>query len=238
MGRNIEYMSHSSQPLSDHSQSRPYLQTGKPRWTDTAWTAASTVIEEIRQHPFVQGLKDGSLPHATFIHYLEQDMVYLKNYGDEMDMLSRIMPTPPMKQLFRRIADDGVQSEKELHRFLAQQWNVYPAQVTSRSTQGYMDFTRHYLETGDAALAIAALLPCFWVYNEIGHYIADTAVADNHPYKPWIQTYESEEMNKVVSQVIAFANQLAEACNDEKRTVMRDIFVEATRWEYEFFNQK
>lgn len=207
-------------------------------WTSTAWDAASEIINNIQQHPFVQGLKNGTLPKQEFIHYLEQDMVYLKNYSEEMEKLSKLMPTAPMKRLFKNIAANGVQAEKDLHLFLSKQWNVYPAKEISTSTQGYMDFTRHYLESGDAALAIAALLPCFWVYNEIGHFIADTTLSDNHPYKAWILTYESDEMDEVVNQVIDFANQLAQHCSLEKQATMRSIFVEATRWEYNFFNQK
>ena len=206
-------------------------------WTSDAWDAALPVIRKIQQHPFVQGLKDGSLPKSNFIHYLEQDMIYLKNYGEEMEMLSKLMPIPPMKQLFSQIASDGVQAEEELHQFLAETWNVHPATVVSGSTQGYMDFTRHYLESDDPALAIAALLPCFWVYNEVGHFIADTPLSDDHPYKAWIQTYESEEMNGVVNQVIDFANQLAAESTTAKQVAMRNIFVEAVRWEYRFFDQ-
>ena len=213
-------------------------ETVHPSWTDSAWAAASTIIRDIEQHPFVQGLKDGSLPESVFIHYLEQDMVYLKNYGEEMAMLSQLMPTPSMKQLFRQIADEGVQDEKELHRFLADKWNVFPATVITKNTQGYMDFTRHYLEGGDPALAIAALLPCFWVYNEIGHFIAENPLSDEHPYQAWIETYKSEDMNEVVRQVISFANELAEGCNEAKQEQMRAIFVEATLWEYKFFDQK
>ena len=207
------------------------------QWTDTAWEAASAIIQDIQQHPFVQGLKNGYLPKTDFIHYLEQDMVYLKNYGEEMELLSQLMPTPPMQALFQQIAADGVQAENELHQFLSDRWDVHPTKEISKSTQGYMDYTRYYLNSGDVALAIAALLPCFWVYNEIGHFIADTSLTDEHPYKAWIQTYESEEMNKVVEQVIEIANQIAQECSLEKQATMRAIFVEATRWEYKFFNQ-
>lgn len=207
------------------------------QWTDTAWQAASTIIHNLQQHPFIRRLKDGSLPKDSFIHYLEQDMIYLTNYGKEMEMLSHLMPTTPMKELFRKIAADGVLAEKELHQFLSTQWDAHPTEKVSSCTQGYMNFTRHYIGTGDAALAIASLLPCFWVYNEIGHFIAATPPTDEHPYKAWIETYKSAEMDEVVEQVIFFANQLAQECSPEKQATMRNIFVEATHWEYEFFNQ-
>lgn len=206
-------------------------------WTDTAWNAASQIIDSIQHHPFVEGLRNGSLPKGDFIHYLEQDMIYLKNYGEEMDLLSKIMPTIEMRQLFQQIASNGVQEEEELHRFLAETWGICPAKEISTSTQGYMAYTRYYIEKGDASLAIAALLPCFWVYNEIGHFIANTSICDNHPYKAWIQTYESNEMDEVVRKVIGFANQLAAESTTEKQAEMCKVFVEAVRWEYRFFDQ-
>lgn len=226
--------------IPDISNAITHYQADSPHdsWTESAWNAAAHIIQQILQHPFVQGLKKGNLLSTDFVNYLEQDMVYLKNYGIEMEMLSQIMPTPAMKELFKRIAADGIQSEKDLHHFLAETWHVYPAKTISESTQGYMDYTRHYLSTGDPALAIASLLPCFWVYNEVGHFIADIPLTDAHPYKAWIQTYKSEEMNEVVRQVIIFANELAEACSEEKQIQMRSIFVEAVRWEYRFFDQK
>jgi thiaminase len=38
-----------------------------------AWTAYV-------EHPFVRGLEDGSLPKQSFLHYLQQDYVYLIHY--------------------------------------------------------------------------------------------------------------------------------------------------------------
>lgn len=209
----------------------------KPLWTNSAWDAASSIIQEIKLHPFVQGLKDGTLAKIDFIHYLEQDLIYLNNYGIEMEMLSKLMPTPPMQALFQRIAAEGVASEKELHDFLSKQWNIQAAKQASIHTSGYMNFSRHYLETGDACLAIAALLPCFWVYNEIGHFIANMKNPLNNPYQAWIDTYESDEMDQVVQQVIDIANQLAADCSPQKQEEMRTIFIEAVQWEKRFFNQ-
>ena len=38
-----------------------------------AWTAYV-------EHPFVRGLEDGTLPQRSFLHYLQQDYVYLIHY--------------------------------------------------------------------------------------------------------------------------------------------------------------
>ena len=212
------------------------VEANRPTWSQTAWKAALPVVEHIKQHPFVQGIMTGTAPLEGFVHYLQQDMIYLGNYADEMNALSELMPDGFMQQLFHRLAEEGVTTEQELHVFLAQKYNVQEDKVPGSFTQGYMDYTGTYLEKGRAELAIAALLPCFWVYNEIGHYIASSAPQEDHPYKAWIDTYESPQMDYVVRKVIEVADKLAHDCSQATQAEMRRIFVGATEWEYKFFN--
>jgi thiaminase/transcriptional activator TenA len=49
---------------------------------------------------------------------------------------------------------------------------------------------------------VAALLPCFWLYWDIGCAIARTASPQN-PYKAWIDTYADERFGEAVRAVVA-----------------------------------
>ena len=44
---------------------------------------------------------------------------------------------------------------------------------------------------------MAALLPCFWIYWDVGNTIARKAAPDN-PYRPWIDTYSDEAFGTAV----------------------------------------
>ena len=58
---------------------------------------------------------------------------------------------------------------------------------------GYTSFLINTAHTESVEVAAAAILPCFWIYNEIGKYIKENAVTKNNPYKKWIDTYADEE---------------------------------------------
>lgn len=204
------------------------------RWSETAWQAAAGEWERLCRLPFVTGLMQGTLPEARFVRYLQQDMIYLRHYSEEMQLLAALMPTAPMRRFFSDLATEGVAAEDELHRLLAGRWQVKPAPPLPATT-GYLAFTRRQLESGSAPLAMAALLPCFWVYNELGHYIAAGATTASNPYRAWIDTYESEEMDRVVERAIDVADTLAESTDEATRETMRRLFVTATAWERVFF---
>lgn len=50
--------------------------------------------------------------------------------------------------------------------------------------------------------ALAAFLPCYWIYAEVGRRLS--AAGSPHPlYRQWIATYGGEESGAVVKQVLA-----------------------------------
>ena len=69
---------------------------------------------------------------------------------------------------------------------------------------------------------MAALLPCFWIYWDVGNAIAREAAADN-PYRAWIDTYSDEGFGNAVRAVMAATDKAAEgatnvgACPDDDR---------------------
>jgi thiaminase/transcriptional activator TenA len=87
----------------------------------------------------------------------------------------------------------------------------------------------------DLPIVLAAVLPCYWVYNEVGKYLIAQHISPENPYKEWIQTYGSEEMDNATSYVVALIDRLAQGCTPEKQALMRRIFAEGCALELEFF---
>ena len=50
-------------------------------WSEQAWKSIDPILDEIRQHPFITEMADGTLSPAKFAKYLAQDKLYLANYG-------------------------------------------------------------------------------------------------------------------------------------------------------------
>ena len=72
-------------------------------------------------------------------------------------------------------------------------------------------------------VALAALLPCFWIYAEIGRDIHARAVQPN-PYSAWIDTYAGEEFHTLVREVIASVDRAAELASAVTVKAMHEAY--------------
>ena len=84
-------------------------------------------------------------------------------------------------------------------------------------------------------MSVAALLPCFWIYWEVGKRLLETAEPDN-PYQAWIDTYADESFAEGVRKVIAIGDQMAAAASPTTRNQMSRAFVRASQLEWMFWD--
>jgi thiaminase/transcriptional activator TenA len=82
---------------------------------------------------------------------------------------------------------------------------------------------------------LAALLPCFWIYWDVGNAIARQATADNK-YRAWIDTYADEGFGNAVRTVIAATDKAADATTGAIRTRMMTAFTRSTQFEFLFWD--
>lgn len=206
-----------------------------PRWSDVAFASVNDIMHDIEQYEFIQQLLDGSLPTAQFVRYLQQDMIYLKEYSRDLYALADMMADEAEGDFFRATAKEGMECENAMQCMLSERFGIcgetHPACVTTR----YTNYLRHYTDTMDISLALAAILPCYWVYNEVGKYLVAQYTGVDNPYKEWIQTYGSPEMDKATQYVVGLIDRIAINCSQEKQTLMRHIFMEGCALELEFF---
>ena len=83
--------------------------------------------------------------------------------------------------------------------------------------------------------ALAALLPCYWIYWEVGKELERTGSRDPL-FSRWIGTYASEEFGSVVRAVLAATDLTAASVTDEGRAAMRRHFVTTSRYEWLFWD--
>ena len=87
------------------------------------------------------------------------------------------------------------------------------------------------------AVSMAAMLPCMWVYNEVGSYIRSIARLEGNPYRSWIECYSSTMMDEGTEYSIRLTDELAEKEGPEKREKMTRAFVESVKFELLFWDQ-
>jgi thiaminase/transcriptional activator TenA len=84
-------------------------------------------------------------------------------------------------------------------------------------------------------VVLAALLPCFWIYLEVGINIHARAAKPN-PYQAWIDTYAGDEFENAVRAVIDTTDAVAARASEETLTAMHAAFTRATQLEWMFWD--
>ena len=82
------------------------------------------------------------------------------------------------------------------------------------------------------------MLPCFWIYREVGDELVKRASAGltGNPYAKWIETYSSEEFSTSVDKAIRLVDNAAAEANDVERAEMAQAFDYASRMEWAFWD--
>jgi thiaminase/transcriptional activator TenA len=82
--------------------------------------------------------------------------------------------------------------------------------------------------------AIAALLPCYWIYWEVGKELERAGSAEPL-YQRWIGTYASEAFGSEVRMVLDTVDRTAAELPTSAREAMRRHFVTTSRYEWMFW---
>ena len=82
---------------------------------------------------------------------------------------------------------------------------------------------------------LGALLPCFWIYAEVGRDIHGRA-AKNNPYQAWIDTYAGEQFHAAVQATIAATDAAAASASPKVIEQMHFAFTRATQLEWMFWD--
>jgi thiaminase/transcriptional activator TenA len=205
-------------------------------WTKEAWAGSAKTFERIKDLPFIKELADGSLDPACFERYIAQDELYLGNYGRQMFQLADMMTDPAQQEMFRLFAQTGLDGEKAMHELLIGRFGIDTEVTPSVVTSTYNDHTQAAIDSGSKELALAAMLPCMWIYNEVGLYILSIASLEGNPYKEWVLEYGNEEFTEGVNAVLAIADQWAADADEGTRAKMTQAFLEAALFEYAFWD--
>lgn len=205
-------------------------------WTKEIWEASLPIYNRIISHPFIKELAEGTLATERFVRYIAQDEIYIKNYGEEMFLMADMMPDEQMREMFRELAKGGMEAEGAMHALLIERFGINTAVEPSDVTAGYMAHTRRHINSGSLAHAMAAMLPCMWIYNEVGLYIYAHRNPNPNPYAEWVATYASEDFTECTRLILELCDLIAEEATPEVREEMREAYLTAAEYEWAFWN--
>ena len=204
-------------------------------WSSEIWKKSLPVYEAILCLPFIKELSEGSLPERKFGRYIAQDELYLASYGRQLFQFADLLQDPYEKEVFTSFASSSLEGEKAMHQLLIEKGGLDLKVQPSKVTLGYNAHTQAAIDTGVKELALAAILPCNWIYNRVGLDILSRSRLEGNPYKDWILEYGNEEFTSGVKMLVGMIDRWAEEAREELIAGMNKEFLEALRFEYAFW---
>jgi thiaminase/transcriptional activator TenA len=208
-------------------------------FSEVVWEHNLDIYREIIRHPFLKEMQDGSLAKETFAFYLVQDAYYLGAFGRALEATAAKAPKKHWADLLRRHARQSVEGERELQKSLLAEYEL------SMEEQSRMEITPEafayttYIEavaySRPFGEALSVLLPCYWIYWEVGKDLA-VVTSPVPAYEKWIDNYASDEYGAVVKEVLAIADEYARDSDPEERSKMEEHFRRASRYEWMFWD--
>ena len=200
---------------------------------DDAWQATAETRAAIDRHPFLTGLTDGTLPQPSFNHYLGQDAIYLGIYARVLAGLASQADDIDEGLFWSNSASTSVLVERQLHESRVSLGEA----TTGPTTLAYTSYLLATLAGGSYPVAVAAVLPCFWIYQDVGDTIlARVGDLTGHPYADWIGMYADEAFAESVRRAKEIADHQASRSGDAVVTRMLDAFATAARYEWMFWD--
>jgi thiaminase/transcriptional activator TenA len=208
-------------------------------WTTRLWDAAEPIYAAILDHPFLTGLTEGSLPAPAFAYYVAQDAHYLRDYARALAVVGAKAPTHAIAGMFGRHAAGTVDVELALHGALLPDLGIDPASLdriaVSPTTTAYTSYLLATAYGGSFADGLAAVLPCYWIYQRVGEALVRQGSPDAR-YQRWIDTYAGDEFAATVAEVLDVADAAGRTIGVEDEERARRHYVATSRFEWMFWD--
>jgi thiaminase/transcriptional activator TenA len=208
-------------------------------WTDGLWADIEPIFTAIMKHPFLTGLTAGDLPEDAFAYYVAQDAHYLRDYARALAVVGAKAPTHADTGMFGKHAAETVEVELALHAMLLPQLGLDPAALdavpVSPTTTAYTSYLLATVHNGSFAEGLAAVLPCYWIYQRVGAELVSAGSPDPR-YQAWIDTYAGDEFAAVVAAVLGLADRVGPTLGVEDEARARRHFVTTSRYEWMFWD--
>ncbi len=205
-----------------------------------AWKHIEHIYHAILTMPCVQELESGSLKREVFQHYMIQDGIYLGEFARVLAIISAKAPQPEIQLQFANNIREAIVVERSLHENFFTEFGITAKEaLTSEPSPTCLNYTNFLLATAyqhSFAVTVAAVLPCFWIYSEVGKHIYQKASVAANPYQKWIDTYIDADFEASVNYVIEIADKEAEKASVKEIELMDQAFYRASQFEWMFWD--
>lgn len=208
-------------------------------FTTDLWRSIEDIYTEILAHPFLTGLTDGTLPEECFRHYVLQDALYLRDYARALSLAGVRSPGEDVLVMFNEHSAGAVMVERSLHDSFLKDLGIPETELDrtpiAPTTLAYTSYLLRTASLGDYPEVLGAVLPCYWIYAEVGKALLEKG-SPNAMYQKWVETYGGEDFNALVEAVLDVTDRACEDLNPSQEKKVMESFVTTSRYEWMFWN--
>jgi thiaminase/transcriptional activator TenA len=209
-------------------------------FAEVLWKKAEPIWLRTINHPFVQGIGDGTLAVDKFKFYICQDYIFLVEYSRVLALATAKGSDLAVMERFAELLYATLHAEMALHRSYAEKFGISRQELEgTRPAPTAVAYTRHLLHVaalGSLGEIAASLFPCQWGYWEIGSALAKRGEPVHQPlYGEWIRTYSSPEYAALARWIRALLDTMGESAGTEERARMEEDFLLSARYEHAFW---
>lgn len=204
-------------------------------WFETVSIKTADILQQIKAHPFIEELLAGTLPKDIFYFYVNQDSLYLAEYKKVLAQVGIKCSDENDTQFFLSAATGIIDVENALHQNFLQQ--TTKTNEPSPTCELYISYLSRMVNNQSLEEGLAAVLPCFSIYKQVGDYILENQINKGHnPYQDWINTYGGEAFAQSVQNAITITNKYAAQASSESIHKMNNTFEKSSKLEWMFWD--
>lgn len=189
--------------------------------------------------PFVQEVKNGTLPMEKFKYYMIQDSIYLKHYarvyGKAMYHSTKLKDIQLLYSVLCFVTD----TESAVRLNYLKQFGLADDDIESIAplpeNQHYIDFMLDIADEGNVNKILMAVLPCMLSYSYIFCKIAADPETKKSRYWDFIEDYADECYVEDCKLWSAFADEKCVSLPDHEKKELTAIFEKASLLELNFW---
>jgi len=213
---------------------------GSESYSEELKGAAAGIWNRIYGQPFLLELRDGTLPLDKFSFYIGQDYIYLVDFARCLGIAAAKAEDMETMGALAELLKASTTVEIEMLEELSRRLGMAPGDLRrTPPAPTNVAYTRHLLHvaySGSVGEILASMLPCMWLYQEIGEWMIGSPGLDSSPfYREWADTYVAQEYINLVNWYRNLTDRSASVAGSREKKLMLRHFLLSSRYEYLFW---
>lgn len=204
--------------------------------TDRIWAVMAPIHDKMLDLPFLKELREGTLPKEVFARFVVQDCLYLEDFGRSLALLGSRLGDQDGLMFFAGATTRVIHVERTMHGEFLDELGITPERLAAAekipSVCAYTSWVKQACAMGGPHEGLGAVLPCFWIYREVGRELARQGGSPDPLYQRWIDKYAGDAFGESVATAIGITGRIGSGLGErEVREMVRAAHI-STRYEW------